>query len=92
MARILVKYQVPFVNMWDATMQALDEMGFSVETKKHDATSGKLTAKQAGGKTVSIDLNSRSDEETEATIRIGFYGDYYESNVLKEKIEQILFK
>ena len=86
MARTLVKCQVTFLNVLDATMKALGEMGYSVET------SGQITAKKAGGKTVSIDMESLSSEETKVTIRVGFYGDDRESNVLKEKIEQMLFK
>ena len=92
MARKLITYKAPFANTWDVTRQALEEMGFSVESKKHDATSGKITAKRAGGKTISIELKYRSPEETETTIRVGFYGDEYESNVIKDKIGEVLFK
>jgi len=87
-----VIYQAPYMKTWDATLKTLEEMGFLIETKKHDLTSGKISAKRADGKDVSVALKYRSSEETEAKIRVGFFGDENASNVIKDKIGQVLFK
>lgn len=87
-----VIYQAPYMNTWDAALKVLEEMEFTIESKKHDSTTGKIVAKRADEKPVTISFKYRSSEETEVTIRVGLFGDRNASMVIKEKIRSKLFK
>ena len=89
---LTVVYQAPYMKTWDATLEALEEMGFNIESKKQDITSGKIESKRADNKSVTVSLNYISSEETEATIRVGLFGDENASHVIKDKIGSVLFK
>jgi len=87
-----VIYQAPYMKTWNATLKALEEMGITVESKKHDPTTGEIVARRADKTTVTISLKYRSPEETEVIIRVGLLGDRNASEVIKEKIRDKLFK
>lgn len=88
---LTVVYEAPYIETWEATLQSLDEMGIKIEKKKHDLTSAKIVAKQADNKTVTISIEYKSSQETELTIRVGFFGDKEASDRIKEKIRAALF-
>ena len=87
-----VIYQAPYIKTWDAALKVSDDMGFTVESKKHDPTTGQIVARRADRKPVTISLKYRSSEETEVIIRVGLFGDHNASMVIKEKIRNKLFK
>lgn len=87
-----VIFQAPYMETWDATLKALEDMGFQMESKKHDLTSGRIKAKLADSKPVTVSLKYRSSNETDAVIRVGLFGDENASHVIKDKIGKRLFK
>ena len=66
-------------------------MDLLIESSKHDQTSGKIKARRADKVAVSVALEYLSADETEAEIKVGFFGDEPASNVIKEKIGRVLF-
>jgi len=86
---LIIVYQAPYTKVWDATLMALKEMKFEVESSKDNLTSGKITAKRADNTPVVITLEFESPETTKTIIRVGL-GDKDGSIVIKEKIRKIL--
>ena len=89
---LTVIYQAPFMETWQSSLQALDQMNIKVQNSSHDTTSGKIAATQADGKKVTVSLEYRTAQETEAVIRVGHLGDKNRSITIKEEIRKILVK
>jgi len=87
-----VVYEAPYMETWDATLKAMENMNLQVQEKKHDLTSGKIVAKRVDKKEVHITVKYMSSEETEVDIRVGFFGDQDASMAIKEEIRKVLFK
>jgi len=87
-----VVYESPFMETWDAALGVLDRMDIEVTNKKHDLTSGKISAMRSDEKEVSLSFKYRSTEETEVSIRVGIFGDEHASDALKEEIRKELFE
>ncbi|MFC1867266.1 DUF3568 family protein [Thermodesulfobacteriota bacterium] len=87
-----VVYQAPYIKTWDASLKSLEEMGFKIGNSKRDLTSGKIEAKRADDKSVTVSLKYLSSQETEVSIRVGLFGDENASNVIKDKIGNVLYK
>jgi hypothetical protein len=62
-----------------------------VERSDRDLTSANIVAKRSDNKPVTISLNYRSANETEAVIRIGHLGNKDASVALKDAIAKVLF-
>jgi hypothetical protein len=89
---LTVIYQAPFMETWDSSLQALNQMNLRVLKSPHDTTSGKITARQADGQPVTVSLKYKSAQETEVIIRVGHLGDKNRSMAIKEEIRKILAK
>ena len=89
---LTVIFQAPYMEVWDATLNALRTMNIQIKNKKHDLTAGKIEANRADGKSVTVSLEYKSTKETEVTIRVGFLGDRSASEAIKEEIRKELFK
>jgi hypothetical protein len=89
---LTVVFDAPFMETWDASLKALEDMRFKVEKSDHDLTSGKIDAKGADAKDVSISLKYKSAKQTETVIRVGVFGDEGASMAIKERIRRILVK
>ena len=87
-----VVYESPFMETWDAALGVLDRMDIEVTNKKHDLTTGKISAMRPDDKEVSLSFKYRSTEETEVSIRVGIFGDEHASDALKEEIRKELFE
>ena len=88
---LAVVYQAPYEKTWDASIRALEEMGYSIEEKTEKLGSGKIRTAEDHNKVVKMSLNYMSRDETEVKIRVGLLGDENASNVIKDKIGNILF-
>jgi len=89
---LTVVYEAPFDNTWDASVKALEDMGFTIENQTKELGSGKISTKEdEKHKKVSLTLQYKSVQETEVTIRVGLLGDETASNVIKDKIASLLF-
>jgi uncharacterized lipoprotein len=87
-----VVYQAPYENTWDSSIKALDELGYKIAEKKEKVGSGKIYTEGPETKKVTLSFKYMSQEETEVIIRVGLFGDENASNVIKDKIADILFK
>ncbi|MBN1850375.1 MAG: DUF3568 family protein [Deltaproteobacteria bacterium] len=89
---LTVVYEAPYIDTWEATLKAVDNLKMQIKKKEHDLTSAKIVAKQADNKTVTISLKYKSSEETEVNIRVGLLGNKGPSDIIKEEIRKILFE
>ena len=87
-----VVYESPFMETWDAALRALDRMDMEVTNKKHDLTTGKISAMRLDNKEVKLSFKYRSKEETVVSVRVGILGDESASNAIKEEIRKELFE
>jgi hypothetical protein len=89
---LTVTYRAPYIKTWDATLAALKEMKLPIEKADHDQISGKIVARRADGKAVTVSLEYKSSTDTKVSIRVGELGDQRASEVIERKIRDILFK
>jgi uncharacterized lipoprotein len=89
---LIVIYEAPYMETWDATLVALEQMNLVVERTDHDLTKGTIVAKRVDKSPVSVSLEYKSARETEAVIRVGHLGDEKASEAIKDKIRDVLFK
>lgn len=66
---------VSLTNAWNASKRAMKDLGFSITSAEKDAFEGKIIARGAGDKKVTISLEKVTDKTTEIGIRVGFFGD-----------------
>ena len=89
---LLVVYDAPYMQTWDATLKAVEDMELEIRSKKHDLTTGKINARRADEKPVTVSVEYKNAMETEVKIRVGIFGDKDASLVIKERIREALFK
>ena len=87
-----VIYESPFMETWDAALKALDRMDMEVTDKKHDSTTGKISAMASDKNEVKLSFKYKSTEETIVSIRVGLFGDEPASEAIKEGIRKELFE
>jgi hypothetical protein len=80
--------EVSLDTAWNATIKAVDEMGFSVESKEKDAFSAELIGFIASGKQLTINLKKESDKFVEIRIRIGIFGNEFLSQRILDNIRK----
>jgi hypothetical protein len=88
----IVVFKAPFMETWDATLAALEQMNMKVENSSYDQTSGKIGAKRTDNKPVYISVKYKSATETEVTIGVGPLGHKEGSDAIAKKIREILFE
>jgi hypothetical protein len=87
---LTVAFQAPYPSVWDATVAALGDMGFEIESAQDDVTYGKVIARRANNSPVTVSLEHASANTTKAVIRVGHLGDKEVSLAIKEQIEKAL--
>jgi hypothetical protein len=85
-------FNAPFKNTWQASLDALEGMNLKIEGKDHGTTSGKIKARRSDDTVITISMEYMSAEQTRAAIKVGLFGDEKESNAIKDKIGEIIFK
>jgi hypothetical protein len=73
---------------WNASQAAMGSMGFTMTSKEKDGLSGKLIARGAEDKKVTVKLKEQTDEVTQIGIRIGIFGDKTLSRQVLEEIKK----
>jgi Protein of unknown function (DUF3568) len=81
-----MNYEVPVEGVWEATLQAVKELGLTVESKKHDAFGGIIKGKLADGTNFEIKLERLGEKSTEVGVRIGVFGHRSKSEAIHDKI------
>jgi hypothetical protein len=73
---------------WNASQAAMGSMGFSLTSQEKDGFSGKLIARGAEDKKVTVKLKRQTDEVTQIGIRVGTFGDETLSRQVLEEIKK----
>ncbi|HJX35308.1 MAG TPA: DUF3568 family protein [Desulfatiglandales bacterium] len=90
---LTVVYEAPFDDTWDASIKALEDMGFTIENQTKELGSGRISTREdEKNKKVNLTLQYKSPQETEVKIRVGLLGDENASNVIKDRIAGFLYK
>ena len=79
-------YEAPVERVWEATLQAVEELKLTTESKTHDAFGGEIKGKMADGDSFIIELKRLGEKSTEVGIRIGVFGDRTRSETIHDKI------
>ena len=79
-------YEAPVERMWEATLQAVEELRLATESKRHDAFGGEIKGMMADGTSFQIELKRLSNNWTEVGVRIGTFGDRTKSEAIHDKI------
>ncbi|NGO39696.1 DUF3568 family protein [Limisphaera ngatamarikiensis] len=80
----------PFDRAWTATVRALGDLGMPVTAQEKDGLSGRITARAAGDRKVTVQLRKVSGTATEVRIRVGTWGDEGASRQILEQIQHRL--
>jgi hypothetical protein len=89
---LTVVYNAPFKSTWKASLEAVEGMELKIEDKTHKLSSGKIKARRTDETVVSVSMKYLSSDQTEVSIKVGLFGDEAESNNIKDKIADVLFK
>ena len=76
--------------VWDATLKALEDLGYAIESAQKEASAGKVMAKGEDNTPAVVTLEYESDRVTKAVIRVGHLGDKDASLAIKEQIQKTL--
>lgn len=88
----VVVYEAPFVNTWDATLAALEEMQMQVESSSHTMSTGQIKAKRPDREPVYISVKYQSANRTEVKIGVGSLGNRQGSDAIAKQIREVLFE
>lgn len=75
---------------YNASLNALNELGIVVVNKEKDGLSALIIGHGAENKKINIQLRKIFDDVTEINIRIGTFGDELQSRLVFERIEKHL--
>ena len=79
-------YEAPIERVWQATLQAVEELRLATESKRYDAFSGEIKGMMADGASFQIELKRLSNDWTEVGVRIGAFGDRTKAEAIHDKI------
>ena len=79
-------YEAPVERVWEATLQAVEELKLQTESETHDAFGGEIKGKMADGDSFKIELKTSGEQSTEVGVRIGVFGDRTNSEAIHDKI------
>ena len=79
-------YHAPIARVWQATLQAVEELNLSIESKEHDAFYGKIKGKMADGTDYKIELKREGENLTNVGVRIGAFGSKTKATAIHNKI------
>jgi hypothetical protein len=79
-------YEAPMDKTLQASIQSVEDLGLTTESKEHDAFNGVIKGKMATGKSFSISLKRLGDNLTEVGVRVGTFGDREIAEAIHDKI------
>ena len=80
----------PYAAVWDATLRALEDLGYAIESAQKEPTAGKVMARGEDNTPVVVTLEYESESITKAGIKVGHMGDKDASLAIKEQIQKAL--
>ena len=81
---------VPLDKAYAASEKAIEDLGFYVVENKKDQLEGKITARTATDKKVTVKVERVNNELTDIKIRVGTFGDEPLSRQILQKIQDRL--
>lgn len=75
---------------WDATLAAMNDLGYAVVGREKDVVEGKITARAPGDKKVQVRVTKVSGTITEFGVRVGSFGDKAQSQPILDAIKKHL--
>lgn len=75
---------------WNATVVAIDQMGFIVKDKENDYVSARLDATTADSKQIRVLLKRIASDITQIIIRVDLFGDEALSRFILQQIQKNL--
>jgi L-fucose isomerase-like protein len=76
--------------VYNAAEKAAEQLKLNITEKTHDKMSGEIIARDSQDKKVTIKLKAASENVTDITIRVGFFGDETKTRLIYEKIHENL--
>ena len=73
--------------VYAASIEAMEDLEFTVKEEQKDALQGKIEAEMADGKNVKIKVKTTKEGTTSLSIRVGLFGDEELSRLILEEIE-----
>ena len=83
-------YHAPMARVWQATLQAVEELNLSIESKQHDAFGGIIKGKMSDGTSFIIELKREGENLTNVGVRIGAFGSKTKAEAIHSKIHSNL--
>ncbi len=83
-------FEKPMETLYAATLNAVKDMGLSVNKKSKGPFEAIVKTTLANGKNVNIKIKKLSSKSSEVTIRIGTFGDEQKSSHIMRQIEKRL--
>ena len=81
-----MEYAAPVSQVWEATLEALDQLKVEPTLTRNDAFGGRIEGQLSDGKSVTIKLNRKAVEITEVSVKIGTFGNRERSQLIQETI------
>ena len=79
-------YAASLDQTWQATLSALDDLGYKAISSQKGGTEGEIEAKQVGGDKVKVHLSISGTGTTLVKIRVGIFGDEGVARTINSKI------
>ena len=76
--------------VYKAAGKAVEQLNFNITEKNLDKLSGRIIARDSQDKKVTIKIRATSENTTEVSIRIGFFGDKTKAMLIYQKIQENL--
>jgi hypothetical protein len=76
--------------VYKATEKAIEQLNFNITEKTSDKLSGRIIARDSRDKKVTIKIGATSENTTEVSIRVGFFGDETKAMLIYQKIQENL--
>lgn len=83
-------YEAPIERVWQATLQAVEELNLATDSKEHDAFGGEIKGRLSDGTGFKIELERKGEKLTNVGVRIGAFGDRTKSEAIHAKIHSKL--
>jgi enolase len=83
-------FEAPLDRVWAATERAIHHFEFQVESARKDALQGRMTVHQADGTPIRIALDRQTHALTDASVRVGVFGNEAKSRLILNRIRDNL--
>ena len=74
--------------IYKAAEKAMTQLNFKVTEKNVDKLSGRIIARDSRDKKVTIKIRATSENTTETSIRVGFFGDETKAMLIYKKMQE----